>query len=99
MAKYGDQTSYTFTDPKGKKTEFKFQHVGFEKADEILDDIRNKENGGVSIRELRKQLFDHVIFTAEGGKVDYAYFEDQDFGNKMLAAVTTEAQSYIFPKA
>ena len=98
MAKYGDQITHTYTDPKGGTTKFKLQHVGFEKADEILDTIRQGENG-LSMRTLRKQLFEHVIFTEENGKVDYAFFEDRDFGSAMLTDVTTAAQNYIFPKA
>ncbi|MEG0380803.1 MAG: hypothetical protein RR603_03785 [Kurthia sp.] len=97
MAKYGETKEFTYTDPQGTETEFKFNHVGLLGADNMMDEIRN-ENGQVSMVSMRKELFDHVIRTAEGAKVNYKFFEEKENGGAMLKAVTKAAQDYIFPK-
>lgn len=98
MAKYGDTQEFTYTDPKGKATEFLLRHVGLMGADDMLDEVRG-ENGQVSMKAYREYLFEHVIRAKDGGKVNYAFFEEQEFGRNMLEEVTKAARAYIFQKA
>lgn len=95
MAKYGEKKEHTFTDREGNKTEFTFQHVGLQGSYEMLDRMKD-ENGKTSITDTHKELFEHVIRTKEGARVDYAWFEEQKYGSEMLKNVIQAAIKFIF---
>lgn len=95
MAKFGEKKEYTFTDKKGNETKFVFQHVGLQGSYEMLERAR-EENGHLSQMALHKELFEHVIRSAEGERVSYAWFEEKEYGSTMLKDVTKAATSFIF---
>lgn len=95
MAKYGEKKDFTFTDKEGTETKFTFQHVGLQGSYEMLERTK-EENGNTSITALHKELFEHVIRSAEGEKVSYAWFEEKKYGSSMLKDVVKAATSFIF---
>lgn len=95
MAKYGEKKEHTFTDKEGNATDFVFQHVGLQGSYEMLDRIKD-ENGNTSISAMHSELFEHVIRSADGEKVSYAWFEEKKNGSAMLKDVVKAATNFIF---
>lgn len=99
MAKYGDIQEFTYTNKKGEKTEFRFNHIGLQAAYEMRERTE-KENGKLSLPKLHKELFEHVIRVVdENGdvqKVNYTFFEEREEGPAMLAEVINASTDYLF---
>ncbi|PIC73370.1 hypothetical protein CSV76_11030 [Sporosarcina sp. P17b] len=86
MAKRGEQKEI-----KIEGIEYLFQHPGLLESIRMRD--RSKNDAGTMIEEvIYRELMEHVVFTKEGGKVDFDFFEE----NPGFTDVMGEAMTFTF---
>lgn len=86
MAKKGEQME--FTTQKGQK--YVFQHPGLRESFRMRD--RAKTETGTSSELLYSEFMEHVVFTGDGGRVNWDYFEE----NGGLTEVMKAAAQFLF---
>jgi len=86
MAKKGEQME--FTTQKGQK--YVFQHPGLRESFRMRD--RAKTETGTSSELLYSEFMEHVVFTSDGGRVNWDHFEE----NGGLSEVMKAAAQFLF---